>query len=126
MSIENDLFYYLSHYTALKNIVGYGIYPVMAPLIATVPYIVYFKVSGSRQYTHQGYNGIQNPRYQISVYDDSYLDAKNTAEIVKLALEAWSGSNHIQNIQIENDLDLIDEETKLYHVVVDFFITYGE
>lgn len=129
--IETELNTYLLANTAVAVIVGTKIYPVLAPKEVVAPFLVYSKVSGSRLMTHNGFANSQTPRLQVSCYAPRYLTsgteigARSLAEVVKTALEAWQGSDKIQVVAIENDPDLIDPDTKLFHVPVDFFVVYG-
>jgi hypothetical protein len=129
--IETDLYSYLSTCIALIALVSTRIYPVQAPKEVATPYLVYFKVSPNRKYTHQGFANFQQPRIQISCYATRYITsgseigAKSLSQILISALEAWPGAERIQAVQVEDEKDLIDPDTNLYHVAVDFFVSYG-
>lgn len=124
--IEEDLYSHLSTFTGLTALVGDRVYPVTAPQTVQAPFCVFFKVSDARIYSHQGFSGLERVRVQISCYAETYLEAKQVAEQVTAAMEAWLAANvKVQASFQENELDMYDSETGLYHVPVDFFIWYG-
>lgn len=126
MSIEEDLYAYMSTYAGLTELVGTRIYPLVAPQNVQKPYCTYQKISTGRQYSHSGYSGLQRPRMQVSCYAETYSQAKAVAAQVVAAVEAWSAANaRVQAALQENEQDFYDEETKLYYVPVDIFCYYG-
>ena len=129
--IETDLFTYLSNHASIVALVGDRIYPNLAPKDTPLPYLVYFKVSAARNYTHNGFANLQRVRMQVSCFSDRYLTeganvgAKSLAQTLISVIEAWTGASGIQSSLVEDEKDLIDPDTKYYHVAVDFFVTYG-
>ena len=128
--IETEIYSYLSAYAGLIALIGDRIYPLKAVQEVTCPYVVFFKVSNIRQHSHDGFSTLQKSRYQCSCYATRYftsgstIGAKNVAEKVIEALEAWSSST-IKAVIPEDDKDLLDPATGLYHVPVDVMIWYG-
>lgn len=120
--LEKDLVGKLKEVTLVNN----KFYPLIAPEGTIPPYLVYSKVSSSRGYTLSGYNGTSTARMQISCYAKSYLEVKNVAQQVIKTLELWSNAKNIQGAFNENEIDMYDEETQLYHTPVDFIIDYKE
>ena len=91
----------------------------------TRPYLAISEVSAPRDYTHDGYSGLTNPRWQISVYGDSYVQARQTAAEVVTAMETWKADG-VRFAPAMNKIDLHEEDTGLYHVAVDTIIYYEE
>jgi hypothetical protein len=125
VSIESDLYSYLSTYAGLIPLVGDRIYPLVAPQSVQAPYCTYQKISSGRQYSHSGFSNLSRPRMQVSCFAPTYLQAKAVAIQVIAAIEAWPGSGSVQAAFTENEQDLYDPDTKLYYIPVDFFVYYG-
>ena len=129
--IETALNAYLLGHTGVAAMVGTRIYPLQAPKGTATPYLVYLKVSSGRRYTHDGFANFQQPRMQISCYAERYLTSgsvvgvKNLAQEVIAAIEAWPGATYIQAAFLEDEKDLTDPDTKLFHIALDFFVDYG-
>lgn len=125
MSIETELYTYLSTYAGLTALVSTRIYPLVAPQKIQEPYCTFQKISSSRQYSHGGYSGLQRPRMQVTCYAPTYEAAKAISVQVIAAVEAWPGAANIQATFVENETDLYNPDTELYQVPVDFFCYYG-
>ena len=119
MSFETALFDKLSSGVTL---VGSRIYAGVAPQGTATPFIVYSKVSAEKQYAHSGAGGLTRDRLQVSVYSTGYLAAKKVVKQVETALESWPS---VQAAFKQNELDLRDEATNLFHVPVDYFIWHN-
>lgn len=108
------------------------VYPVRLPQGGDYPAITYSKVSGGRIRTMGSNEAAANPRVQVSCWGKTYADAKGLANAVRIALDRFSGTLGgsggvaVSAILLENELDLDDPETKLYHVPLDFLVWYTE
>ena len=116
--IETALFDRLKAEVAL---VSNRIYAGVAPQGIDKPYITFHRLSAGYNYTHSGRSGAAAPRFQVSIFDIGYNSAKTIQAQVVTALEDWRTSD-IQGVQIESIQDIHEQETKLYHVAIDFFI----
>lgn len=109
--------------TAVTALVGTRIYPVHMPLGADVPNITIHEISGPEDYvTGHGY-----PRYQISCWSETFTEATTIKKAVKASLNRFKGivyGLNIQNISFLDSVDLYEEESKLYHIPLDFQIVY--
>ena len=108
------------------------LYPVIAPQNVTAPYIVVFKVDGPRDHSHEGSSHLANPRFQLSIYSTTYAEAKAIAAAVQAVLEGYTGTMggaggvDVNGVFYENETDLYEEETKLFHVAVDYKMWHRE
>ncbi len=127
-AFETGLYSYLSNYAPLVALVSNRIYPNIAPHEATYPLVVYQKISGPREATHDGNAGLARPRFQFSCYSPDYLAAKNVALRVVQGLHGFSGlmGTFTTDAFIDNELDLFDEETRNHRIVVDALIWHNE
>lgn len=130
MSIETDLYSYLSTHAGLASLIGIRIYPVQSPQKVACPYCVYFKVSPGRSYTHQGHSPPDRPRMQVSCFGNTYASAKAVAAQVIAAMEAWPAANSsVQAVLLDDEFDMEDNaemgQTGIYHAVTDWIVWYG-
>jgi hypothetical protein len=129
--IETDLYTYLKSYAGLTALIGTNIFPLVKPQGILIPYILFQKVSNKRETTHGGFATLQKSRIQIDCFADRYITegstigAKNIAEKVIEAIEAWPGASKIQAVLPENETDFYESETQIYHIPIDFFVWYG-
>ncbi len=86
-----------------------GVFPVLAIGEATMPYLVYQRVSGKPVTSYQGANKLQEARIRLSVYAASALKAVQLAEAIKLTFAVWTGTfpdgTPVQNVTLEMEAD---------------------
>ena len=128
MTIEEALQAYLSSKTEITNIVSDRIYPILLPQDSTYPALTYFKISGSVQHDVD----IAYPWFQISSWAETYAEVKALAVVVKEVMQRYKGvmgggsGIKVPQIVFENELDLYDSETGIYHIPADYKIIYRE
>jgi hypothetical protein len=82
-------------YTASTDVhdeVGDRVYWVQAPQKATIPYVTYFVVSDPHESHSFDKSTSGNPRVQFNVYDDTPIDARTAAEVMRDELDKYSGT----------------------------------
>lgn len=108
---------------------GNNVFPKRMPSTFTGwPAIVYTKVSGHRSGTHSG-TAFREPRFQFSCYSTSYADAKRTARAVADLFDQFAGTMGFYTrvtADVDNEIDIYDDENKLYHTVVDVLLVHTE
>jgi hypothetical protein len=114
--IEEDIYTALSGFAGLSALVSTRIYPLHMPQGATFPAVTYTRVSGARINNLDGEN-IQNPRYQVDCWAESYSAAKAVAAQVQLAFAAASFTS-----VLIADRDDRDDTAEIYRVSMDFSI----
>ena len=118
----------LTHLTTSITATASSIYAQVLPQDADFPAITYFKVSAPRHYYHEG-QIYAEPRMQIDCWAYGYLEAKNLAEQVRVALSGYTGtydSKQVMSCFLVNETDIYDMDTKLYRVIMDFRFTIKE
>jgi len=130
-TLEEGLFTFLTVDAAgVKALVIDRVFPLRAPdTTATFPYITYQRIGGDRDVTHDGNSGLSDSRMQLSCWSNEYLEAKTLALEVTKALNGKQGTlGGIARCAsfVENELDLFDEESKLYSIIVDVKIWHSE
>lgn len=111
--IEEDLF---THLKASVASVSERIYPLIMPQNCVKPALVYTVVSDLDE---QSLNGctLQDIRFQIDIYGNSYAEVKGILTEVKSALYTF-GSNPIGL----NSRDGFDSDEALFRQIIDFKI----
>jgi len=110
MSIEAALYAKLATAGgAVANLVGARIYPIRAPQDAAMPYILFQRISGLHEHSHDGISGLAEARFQITSVATTYLAAGALAEAVRLAIDGqgpvtWS-TVIVCSVFLENDSD---------------------
>jgi len=108
---------------------GTRMYPVVLPQGVTEPSIVYHLVSGIGDHTMQGPSGLNRPRLQLDAYAQSYDDAVELADLVKEALDGYSGLMSIVPVQgafFDTEREDYQSDVKLYRVSRDYLIWVEE
>lgn len=77
--------------TDVSAIVGNRVYPHTAPQNATMPYIVYFRVSGVHEHHMRGSSGLYDARVQLSMFSTDFEQLLNLSDAVRLALDGYRG-----------------------------------
>lgn len=113
MPAEKVLYDALKADSAVDAFVAGRIYPNLLPAEATLPAIVYQRVSTTPEYYLTGSANLDHTRIQVSSWAKTYRTAKQLATAVRLALE---GAGFL----VVMDLDDIDEETREHRVITDF------
>ena len=100
------------------------IYTLVMPQDSSFPSVVIAKTSQLRENTmsDSGGSGVENQRCRINIYDATLTSCEAVAEQVRLALIA-AASSQFKAVQVFN-LDLYEDDTHLYHVIVDYSIWY--
>lgn len=83
-------------------------YPVVIPEDPTFPVMTYQRITGNREKAMDGPPGLANPLFQISIWAETFTEAKELAEDVRQLLDGYSGDD-INGAFIENDYDTHEE-----------------
>lgn len=131
MSVEKGVF------ELIKTKAGGRIYALTAPQNATVPFVVFQRVSGDRWRSVNAPSGISQVTIQIDCYALDYYGAKDLAVEIETILDGHRGtvyygsgspqdSVRIAGISLDSESDLLDqdEEPFLYRVSTRYLTTY--
>lgn len=117
MSIETDLIQHLENDTALADIVGGNIHPLVSG--GEFPCLVYTAISDSDQQSLQGETSFNKIWFQIDCYAKSYKQVKELRDALKDALYSF---NHIPYDFVSRDRK--EDKEKLYRQIVEFKLNY--
>lgn len=130
--VEQGIYARLTGQTGITDLVGTRIYPGVAPLNASFPYLIYLKTSGARIHAMKADPGLAWPHVQISSWSTSYSQVKAIALQVKTALRDFSGSTGkmtFQRIFFDNEGDTADVDLKTmsikYQIIQDYTVWHN-
>lgn len=123
MSLSASIYSELSNESTITALVGTRIYPVIAPQSANFPLIVYEKISVDEGYSSSGPDGVFFSTYRFHIFSYTLSEA----EAIKSALRNFLsdtvgtfGTNDLNHLRVEAESDEFEQETLLYHILIDF------
>lgn len=131
MTIESAIYSRLSGFAGLSALVSTRIYPNVLAQNATLPAVVYQRISAGR-ISLMGVDAAVLPaRFQFTAWATGHTAAAAVRDQVRQALQRWSqtGPPVVQDTYIENEIDLFDEGddgTVLAQLVLDALIWFEE
>lgn len=128
MSLESEVYSYLSSQTAITNIVGTRIYPLVMPESGTYPALVYSLVPSSYQHRLSGSNGIAEARFQFDALTTSLSESDALIEAVRQALQGYQGtldqdeciSSVLNTVQDLTQTPVDGSDNRIYRKMADF------
>lgn len=129
MSFESDFRTLLLADGTIAGIVSARVYPDIFPQGATFPGIVYQRISGVRDYTLAGPDGLCVARMQVTCWSTTRAASKSLAEAVRKCLAGYSGTMTSTVVQFVRQLDEIDgfeSDPELYRTDADYEVYYEE
>lgn len=121
MTIESGLYSFLT-----TQISGLKLYPQIAPETQAPPYVVYSRDGTDRWRTFAS-EGQFVASFNLSVYATAYSAMVALKDSIRVLLETKTGtlatgSPYVQAIEIDNELDMYELDTKYHHGVLDITI----
>ena len=114
MTVEADI------YTALKTLVANRVFPDMAPLTTTKPYITYSQIGGeSVSFLDNSVSSRQNGRFQFNIWGESRASCSALMLLVESALVA---STVFQAKPVSAPASTYDNDMFIYGSMQDFSI----
>lgn len=127
--IEANLIRFLLERPDMQAVVGTRIHDLVLPQEPTLPAIVWQKISGTHEHSHDGPSHLAHPRIQFACWAKTLLEAIQVADALQRALDGFSGSMQGQDayaIFILNEQDFFDPETGLRRRIVDYELWHYE
>ena len=89
---------------------------------AVFPYGIVFKVAPGRDYTHNS-AGLYESVMQVSVWGQTYQQAKTLANEVMRELEGWhTVDDDVQAVFLLSESDLYEDDKKIFHIAMRFIV----
>jgi len=85
--------------TAVSSLIGTRVYPLIAPMGATLPLVIYQRTGVDRPRSLTGNVGNPVVTLQLTSYGTSYTAVKSIARAVRLAVDNWTGTTAGVTIQ---------------------------
>ena len=125
MAIESDIVNYLLAQSEITDVVSERVYPTQLPENSELPALMYIRIGGNRMRTHRGHSQSATS-LQISCWSKSYGEAKYLSDMLIEKLDNYDGYMQSGRVTIfhQNDRDIYEPDTGLYHIPVDFEIHY--
>lgn len=123
--LEVDIRNYLISQEPLKLKIGTRIYPGWIPENAVMPSVAFLSVSGVRHHDID----VAYPRYQFSVFSSRYIEAKEIAAEIRNILQRFKGqmgNTNVIQVAFQNEYENYENDTKLYHIAIDFKFIFWE
>lgn len=111
MTIEQDIF------NALDHLASGRVYPLVMPEKSVMPAIVFLRIASTPENTLNGGATIDQIRFQVDTYANTYAEAKSVSASVRTAMESASFKGTLQT-----DQDLFEPDVKLYRVTQDYYV----
>lgn len=129
MSIEAGLYAFITADPTFQALASDRLYRLRMPPDPTWPNVVYFRVSGPRDRTVEGANGIARPRFQFDCRAETAAEADALAAVVRRRIEDYRGmmgAVRVRNVAVIDQGDDYDPESSVYRVILDAIITHEE
>lgn len=119
---------------AMEAAAGCSVYPLVVPEGAAPPYIVYGRASTERERTLGNYIGQPQGSFNVEVYADGYIQAKQIADAIRGACHGFQGvadGVEIVEAQLADEADgspefLEGRDTPTYLISQTFFIRWND
>ena len=94
------------------------VYRIAAPETVNKPYITFMMISTSREYTHDGYTGLQISVFRISVFAYSMQAVEGVIAQVLASMEAWKTAA-VSSAHLQGGVEQYEVDTGLFHKAFD-------
>jgi hypothetical protein len=77
-------------------VLGFRIYPLIAPTSAEIPFVVYQRTAIEREGTLglSGVSGVPKVTVAFEIYGVTYEEARTAANAMRAALDGWTGTHY--------------------------------
>lgn len=93
---------------ALARMVGFRVYPIVAPVSAALPFITYQRALIERSQTLSQPMGIPKVSVQLDVYAATYEQGRELADALRSRLDGWRGSAYgvsVEHVALDGERD---------------------
>ena len=115
-------------YALIKPHCSCSLSPVITGQRKNFPFAQYQIVSNIPNDDKSGASTLDFRRIQVSVFSKSYTEAEAIAEEIRAGIDAQSGvydDKTISLVTFLNEIDLFEEDAKVYHKAFDYRITFN-
>ncbi len=94
--------------SAVTNLVGTRIYPLVAPASAAMPFVTWRRMGIQRQQTLGSPMGTPKLTLEYAIYGSTYDQAREVADAMRLVLDGYGGTSNnteVKQASLENESD---------------------
>ena len=92
MTVGKAIYYLLSNYTDLTDIVGTRIFPEVAEQDSALPFVIYSVISNEPSDTHEGPSKLDIAQVDVVMYNTDYSGLVDMGVAVRAALDRVTGT----------------------------------
>lgn len=92
----------------LARLVGLRVYPIVAPVSAALPFVIYQRSAIERSQTLSVPVGVPRVSVQVDTYAATYEQAREIADALRQNLDGWTGSAYgveVKHVALESERD---------------------
>jgi hypothetical protein len=93
---------------ALARLLAFRVYPIMAPVSAALPFVIYQRSVIERNQTLSVPVGVPRVSVQVDTYAATYEAAREIADAMRANLDGWTGSAYgvdVKHVALESERD---------------------
>jgi hypothetical protein len=125
MTVEAQIAARLLAVTAITDMVGDRVSPVVLRTETTEPALVYMRMYGERQYALDAQTRVATVTMQVMAWALDYATARGLADQVRLGLDTW-GDADVEIVTVTDGADTYAEEIDMYGCPVNLTVKYEE
>lgn len=92
----------------LARLLGFRVYPIVAPVSAALPFVIYQRAVIERNQTLSVPVGVPRVSVQVDTYAATYEQAREIADALRANLDGWTGSSYgvdVKHVALESERD---------------------
>ena len=92
----------------LARLLGFRVYPIMAPVSAALPFVIYQRAVIERNQTLSVPVGVPRVSMQVDTYAATYEQGREIADALRANLDGWTGSAYgveVKHVALESERD---------------------
>lgn len=92
----------------LARLVGFRVFPILSPVSAELPFVIYQRSVIERQQTLSVPTGVPRVSMQVDTYAATYEEAREIADALRANLDGWTGSAYgveVKHIALDAERD---------------------
>ena len=92
----------------LARLLGLRVYPIVAPVSAALPFVIYQRAVIERNQTLSVPVGVPRVSVQLDSYAATYEQAREIADALRANLDGWTGSAYgveVKHVALESERD---------------------
>lgn len=92
----------------LARLIGFRVYPIVAPVSAALPFVIYQRSAIERNQTLSVPVGVPRVSVQVDTYAATYEQAREIADALRQNLDGWTGSAYgveVKHVALESERD---------------------